>query len=153
MQVGKITLELNHELPISELISPTLKHFRVTRLWLSNLVKHPEQTITQAPQPLIDAFDNYFDGQLSSLDSIDIELIGLSDFQRDVLNWLAQAPKESISYQQIAQAIGNPKATRAVGAALKSNPIPLIVPCHRVLPQPRQRAELHLDLKRHQAWR
>uniref|UniRef100_A0A8C2EH90 Methylated-DNA--protein-cysteine methyltransferase n=1 Tax=Cyprinus carpio TaxID=7962 RepID=A0A8C2EH90_CYPCA len=40
---------------------------------------------------------------------------------------------KTVSYKQLAEMIGNPKAVRAVGSAMKNNPIPLIVPCHRVL--------------------
>ncbi|XP_039526477.1 methylated-DNA--protein-cysteine methyltransferase isoform X2 [Pimephales promelas] len=40
---------------------------------------------------------------------------------------------ETVSYKQLAEMIGNPNAVRAVGSAMKKNPIPLIVPCHRVL--------------------
>jgi methylated-DNA-[protein]-cysteine S-methyltransferase len=40
---------------------------------------------------------------------------------------------ETISYMQLAQRIGNPKAVRAVGLANGSNPIPIIIPCHRVI--------------------
>ncbi|XP_043118093.1 methylated-DNA--protein-cysteine methyltransferase [Puntigrus tetrazona] len=39
----------------------------------------------------------------------------------------------TVSYKQLAEMIGNPKAVRAVGSAMKNNPVPLIVPCHRVL--------------------
>ncbi|XP_016316022.1 methylated-DNA--protein-cysteine methyltransferase isoform X2 [Sinocyclocheilus anshuiensis] len=40
---------------------------------------------------------------------------------------------KTVSYKQLAEMIGNPKAVRAVGSAMKNNPVPLIVPCHRVL--------------------
>lgn len=43
------------------------------------------------------------------------------------------APGDTRSYQQIAESIGNPKAVRAVGAAIGRNPISLIIPCHRVI--------------------
>ena len=55
-------------------------------------------------------------------------------FQRAVWNELLNIPfGETRSYLQIAKAIGRPTATRAVGAANGANPIPLIIPCHRVI--------------------
>lgn len=55
-------------------------------------------------------------------------------FQRSVWQALTRIPfGTTCSYQDIADTIGNPKAVRAVGAANGSNPIPIIVPCHRVI--------------------
>jgi methylated-DNA-[protein]-cysteine S-methyltransferase len=56
-------------------------------------------------------------------------------FQQKVWNALRHIPSGATrSYSQIAIAIGRPKAVRAVGAACGANPIPVLVPCHRVLP-------------------
>ena len=55
-------------------------------------------------------------------------------FTRRVLARLSEIPfGTSISYQELAVEIGSPKACRAVGGACGRNPIPLIIPCHRVL--------------------
>jgi methylated-DNA-[protein]-cysteine S-methyltransferase len=55
-------------------------------------------------------------------------------FQQSVWRYLATIPYgQSVSYQDVANAIGNPKAVRAVGAANGKNPIAIIVPCHRVV--------------------
>ncbi|SCM78492.1 Methylated-DNA/protein-cysteine methyltransferase [uncultured Sporomusa sp.] len=55
-------------------------------------------------------------------------------FQTAVLTYTAGIPYgTTVSYQTVAQAIGNPKATRAVGGALNGNRTPLVVPCHRVV--------------------
>ena len=57
-----------------------------------------------------------------------------TDFQRTVWLSLADIPYgETISYGELAKKIGRPKAVRAVGAANGRNPIPIILPCHRVL--------------------
>ena len=57
-----------------------------------------------------------------------------TDFQRHVWDALRRIPAgRTKSYAEIAEAIGSPKATRAVGAACGANPIPVIIPCHRVL--------------------
>lgn len=57
-----------------------------------------------------------------------------TEFQQAVWQALLQIPYgKSISYGELAKAIGNPKACRAVGGANNRNPIPIIIPCHRVL--------------------
>lgn len=60
--------------------------------------------------------------------------IKLTPFEWDVLAAALSIPLgETRSYQWIAQRIGRPKAVRAVGQALRKNPYPLIIPCHRVI--------------------
>ncbi len=55
-------------------------------------------------------------------------------FQREVLEAVAAIPKgETRTYQQIAEAVGRPRAARAVGEVMRTNPIPLLIPCHRVI--------------------
>lgn len=55
-------------------------------------------------------------------------------FQMAVWRQLEQIPYgETISYQELARRVGNPKASRAVGSANGSNPIPIVIPCHRVI--------------------
>jgi len=74
----------------------------------------------------------YFCGELREFD-LPLALEG-TEFQRRVWNALREIPYgATISYLQLAERIGNPKAVRAVGLANGSNPIPIIVPCHRVI--------------------
>ena len=74
----------------------------------------------------------YFAGDLRQFD-LPLELIG-TDFQKRVWDALRTIPYgETRSYTQIASQIGAPRAVRAVGAANGRNPIPIIVPCHRVI--------------------
>ena len=74
----------------------------------------------------------YFRGELREFD-VPLALQG-TEFQRRVWNALREIPYgETISYLQLAERIGNPRAVRAVGLANGSNPIPIIVPCHRVI--------------------
>lgn len=57
-----------------------------------------------------------------------------TDFQLQVLDELRKIPYgETISYGELAQRVGRPKASRAVGAANGRNPLPIIIPCHRVI--------------------
>ena len=70
---------------------------------------------------------------LQSLPPIDLQG---TDFQLSVWNALRSIPRGSTSsYKAIAEKIGSPNASRAVGTACKLNPIPLFIPCHRVVKQ------------------
>ncbi|MBU2540397.1 MAG: MGMT family protein [Candidatus Omnitrophica bacterium] len=61
-------------------------------------------------------------------------LSGLTEFSKGVLRATYKIPLgQTRSYQWVASKIGRPKACRAVGAALKKNPYPLLIPCHRVV--------------------
>lgn len=76
--------------------------------------------------------DEYFAGKRKDFD-LPLQLSG-TEFQVQVLEELQRIPYgETTSYGDIAQRIGRPKAVRAVGAANGRNPIPIIVPCHRVI--------------------
>jgi methylated-DNA-[protein]-cysteine S-methyltransferase len=79
-----------------------------------------------------DQLDAYFAGELISFD-VEMNLLGTT-FQREVWSRLCEIPYgETISYGELAQRVGNPKASRAVGLANGRNPIAIIVPCHRVI--------------------
>ncbi len=74
----------------------------------------------------------YLDGKLKRFDC-SLDLRG-TPFQKRVWSALARIPYgKTKSYQEIAKSIGHPKAFRAVGNANGSNPIPIILPCHRVI--------------------
>lgn len=74
----------------------------------------------------------YFQGKRKSFD-FKYELRG-TEFQKKVWNALLEIPYgETRSYQEIAEMIGNKKASRAVGMANNRNPITIVVPCHRVI--------------------
>jgi O-6-methylguanine DNA methyltransferase len=75
----------------------------------------------------------YFQGKRAFF-SVPVDLSGTPDFQRKVLAAAARIPFGEVRpYAWIAQRIGHPRAVRAVGTALGRNPVPFIVPCHRVL--------------------
>lgn len=74
----------------------------------------------------------YFEGARTKF-TMPLKLSG-TDFQRSVWNALRDVPYgETCSYGEIATAIDNPKASRAVGGANNANPIPIIIPCHRII--------------------
>ena len=75
----------------------------------------------------------YFAGDRKVFD-VDLLAPDATPFQSSVLEALREIPYgETRSYRDIAERIGNPKAVRAVGGANGSNPIPIIIPCHRVI--------------------
>ena len=75
----------------------------------------------------------YFSGQRIRFDE-KLDLSGMPPFWRLVLEQCRRIPYgRTASYQDLARAVGNPKAARAVGSAMAHNPIPLVIPCHRVL--------------------
>jgi len=74
----------------------------------------------------------YFAGELQCFD-LALAPVG-TDFQQRVWRALKQIPYgQLVSYRDIAAAIGNPRACRAVGGANGKNPIPIVIPCHRVI--------------------
>lgn len=65
---------------------------------------------------------------------VDVDLSALTRFQQRVLRATAQIPSgETRTYGEVAEAVGAPRAARAVGTALSRNPVPLVIPCHRVV--------------------
>ncbi len=76
--------------------------------------------------------EEYFAGERKEFD-LPLHLSG-TDFQVRVLEELQRIPYgQTTSYGAVAQRIGSPKAMRAVGAANGRNPIPIVIPCHRVI--------------------
>lgn len=99
-----------------------------------NFVEEPAHP--PADHPLLvaaqDQLGQYFAGARQQFD-LPLALSG-SDFQRRVWQQLLQvAHGHTSSYQAIADAIGNPKSVRAVGAANGQNPVSIVVPCHRII--------------------
>ena len=78
--------------------------------------------------------DEYFDGRRDHFE-LPLDWRLSQGFRRTVLERLAAdvAYGQTVSYLELATLVGNPKASRAVGTAMATNPIPIVVPCHRVL--------------------
>jgi methylated-DNA-[protein]-cysteine S-methyltransferase len=78
--------------------------------------------------------DEYFDGRRHDFD-VPLDWTLSHGFRRTVLHTLVERVPygHTLSYKELATRAGNPKASRAVGSAMATNPIPLIVPCHRIL--------------------
>jgi methylated-DNA-[protein]-cysteine S-methyltransferase len=95
----------------------------------------PESSWKEDRTPLsrtIQQLQAYFAGELENFD-LKLAPEG-TPFQLGVWRSLCDIPYgETISYGELADRIGNPKASRAVGLANGSNPIPIVIPCHRVI--------------------
>jgi methylated-DNA-[protein]-cysteine S-methyltransferase len=75
----------------------------------------------------------YFAGELTDF-TVPVRMPGGSEFERAVWAEIAKIPYgEMVTYGSIATALGDPGAARAVGTACNHNPVPVIVPCHRVV--------------------
>jgi methylated-DNA-[protein]-cysteine S-methyltransferase len=82
---------------------------------------------------ITEQLQSYFTGACQRFD-LPVDLGRLTPFQRSVLQTARHIPPGSLwTYGQVARAIGKPKASRAVGQALGRNPVPIVVPCHRVI--------------------
>ncbi len=84
-------------------------------------------------RPVIDQLQEYFGHQRHTF-NLPVDLAGVTDFTRSVLEHTNHIPYGKVqTYGDVASAIGRPKASRAVGNALGRNPVPVIIPCHRVI--------------------
>lgn len=78
-------------------------------------------------------FERYFSGEIVYFDE-PLDLHHATPFQREVWKALRAIPYGQLrSYKEVAEAIGRPTAIRAVGQAVGNNPLPIIIPCHRVI--------------------
>ena len=83
-------------------------------------------------EEVVTQLDSYFNGQRVDFD-IELEA-GCTPFQARVWSALRGIGYgETVSYVDVARLVGSPKAARAVGRAVGANPLPIIVPCHRVI--------------------
>jgi methylated-DNA-[protein]-cysteine S-methyltransferase len=96
--------------------------------------EYPDGVVRERPPTeMMRELEEYVAGRRHSFD-LPLDWSSIKPFQRAVLRAASTIPfGETRSYGWIAQKIGNPKAARAVGQALGSNPIPIILPCHRVI--------------------
>jgi methylated-DNA-[protein]-cysteine S-methyltransferase len=103
---------------------------------LERLAERLSPRIVEAPappQPLLRELDEYFSGSRHEFElDLDWSLIG--PFGRRVLQVTSDIPYGGVlSYSEVAAEAGSPRGSRAAGNALGSNPIPIVIPCHRVL--------------------
>jgi methylated-DNA-[protein]-cysteine S-methyltransferase len=102
----------------------------------------PSATSAQAPEAvrdLADALEAYLDGkpvELAARNDVDrwLTAAGVTGFRHDVSMTLFDVPRGvTLSYGELAALAGSPGAARAVGSACARNPLPIVIPCHRVV--------------------
>jgi len=103
------------------------------RDWLQHRVR---AIVVREPSKLREVVSqvlDYLEGRRKNF-AFEYDLRSLTPFQRNVLTTVQEVPRgEYLTYGELARRIGKPGAARAVGQALGSNPIPVLIPCHRVL--------------------
>jgi methylated-DNA-[protein]-cysteine S-methyltransferase len=88
-----------------------------------------------APEPQVSSqLDDWFHGRRHEFD-VDFDLTDVTGFRRVVLETLAaEVPwGETVTYGELAALAGRPRAARAAGTAMRANPLPFVIPCHRVV--------------------
>ena len=111
----------------------------------------PEAELREAPSRTQGVIHTMFDGSKTPDRPISLHVSG-TNFQISVWRALLQIPPAKVvSYAQVASAVGNPKAARAVGLAVGANPVALMLPCHRVIQQNGKLGGYHWGETRKQA--
>ena len=104
--------------------------------FLAEIEKRTRIKPVRSPEHTREAEDQvaaYLSGERMQFD-LPVDLESLTDFQRQVLEAANKVPRGQVTtYAEIARRIGRPHAYRAVGQALGRNPVPLVIPCHRVI--------------------
>lgn len=91
-------------------------------------------SLPPAAQRVIAAIQAHLAGRPARYDLADLDLAGCTPFARQVYAYLVTiGPGQTRTYGELAAALGKPGAARAVGRAMATNPVPLAVPCHRVV--------------------
>ncbi len=113
-------------------ILPVADDDEAQRLLLKRL---PESRLSSRRfRDLEEAVENYFDGWRTDFSRFPLDLSAGTPFQRRVWSVTRRIPYGEVrTYGWLGMEIGRPEATRAIGAALGDNPVPLLVPCHRVI--------------------
>jgi methylated-DNA-[protein]-cysteine S-methyltransferase len=92
--------------------------------------------ILRSPKPIDHArreLDEYFEGRRRHFD-VGVDIALLADFNRRVLRELVRVPYgEVVTYGELAARAARPRAARAVGTVMNRNPLPIVLPCHRVI--------------------
>lgn len=107
---------------------PEAEAERLARLFGARVLRSPRPTDTARRQ-----LDEYFAGTRREFE-LDVDLRPAREFGRAVLDQLAQVPYgELTTYGTLATRAGRPRAARAVGTVMNRNPVPIVLPCHRVV--------------------
>lgn len=126
--LGPIYLALSEEGICNVKVGGSLDNF-LTRLDPMAYVERDPAALA----PVAAQLREYFAGARLQFE-VPLDLSRLTAFQRSVLKATRDIPAGTVrSYRQVAEAIGKPQASRAVGQVLARNPVPILIPCHRVI--------------------
>ena len=94
----------------------------------------PEVALTKPDRAVARQLDDWFAGRRHAFD-LTLDLADVEGFRRTVLETLVREVPwgEVVSYGELAALAGRPRAARAAGSAMRNNPIPFVIPCHRVI--------------------
>jgi methylated-DNA-[protein]-cysteine S-methyltransferase len=94
----------------------------------------PDTDITQPDRAVARQLDEWFAGTRTEFE-LTLDLGEIDGFRREVLETLVREVPwgEFVTYGELAGLAGRPRAARAVGSAMRNNPIPFVIPCHRVV--------------------
>jgi methylated-DNA-[protein]-cysteine S-methyltransferase len=128
--VGKLFIGLTDHGLVSLQFVDTEDEFR------ARIEQRTQALIVYAPEKLEEAtqqVEEYLSGERGAFE-LPVDISSMTPFQQTVLDEVAKVPRgEVVTYGELAKRIGKPRAARAVGQALGSNPVPIVVPCHRVI--------------------
>jgi len=129
--VGRIYVAFEREKVVAlRLPSGSERDFRAE---LSARTSRPVRRSDELVKPIVSELQQYFEGTRKSF-SHSPDISDLTDFQRTVLNAAASIPYgETRTYAWLAEQADSPRAFRAAGQVMARNPVPLIIPCHRVI--------------------
>lgn len=125
----------HQETPYGTVVVVTSEHgLRAIGLPDDDLAEVVLDTEAERDDEIAGQLDDWFAGRTERLE-VPLDLGEVAGFQRIVLETLARevAWGETVSYGELAAMAGRPRAARAVGTAMRSNPLPFVIPCHRVV--------------------
>jgi O-6-methylguanine DNA methyltransferase len=129
--IGPLTLAISDKGLCRIHFGDDVAHFLNTQIESTARTAHNPAALAQYAIQLAE----YFAGQRTEFE-IALDERYLTDFQKGVFKIVRRIPAGVVlTYGEVAKAIDRPKASRAVGRALGANPIPLVIPCHRVIGQ------------------
>jgi methylated-DNA-[protein]-cysteine S-methyltransferase len=133
IEIGPIGLAWSPE-GLARLQLPEKTRDATERRLLKRCADAAPAAVDASPPGLVDQLARYAAGERVTFAHVPLDLGGIDDFGRSIYRAArAVAWGETTTYGALAKEIGTPDAARAVGGAMGRNPIPIIIPCHRVL--------------------
>ena len=109
----------------------------VLHVSFSEVDPFPEPTFQSATPVILqltELLNRYFEGERVDFSEVPVQVAFRTDFQQQVWNAIREIPYGEVrTYKWIADRIGRPKSVRSVGNATGANPLPILIPCHRVV--------------------